>query len=241
MVVDQPGPLLGRGRHADVFELGPKRVLRRYRTGQDATPEAAVMDHVRRHGYPAPEVYGVDGPSMELERIKGPDLLDLAAHRPHRIGSFAGLLADLHHRLHQIPAPTDLALPFGRGDCVLHLDLQPANVVMTEWGPVVLDWGWAAGGPGEADNAHTWLQLATSEVPGSAPVQLVSRLGRRIFIRQFLRYFDSAVLLRALPEVAEYRLGVRELTERERRTIPEFVGRTTSRTSSAPGAAGPAS
>jgi Ser/Thr protein kinase RdoA (MazF antagonist) len=230
--VDQHGPLLGRGRHADVFELSPGRVLRRYRTGQDAAPEAAIMEHVRRHGYPAPEVFGVDGPSMELERVDGPGLLELVARRPHRIGSFAGLLADLHHRLHQIPAPTDSALPFGRGGCVLHLDLQPGNVVMTDRGPVVLDWGWAAAGPAEAENAHTWLQLETSEVPGSAPVRLVAALGRRIFIRQFLRHFDLATLRGALPQVAEYRLGVRELTERERRTIPDFVSRTAAKTPS---------
>jgi len=187
------------------------------------------MEHVRRHGYPAPEVFGVDGPSMELERIEGPGLLDLAARRPHRIGSFARLLAELHHRLHRIPAPNGLASPFGSGGCVLHLDLQPGNVVMTRRGPVVLDWGWAAAGPPEADNAHTWLQLETSEVPASAPVRLVATLGRRMFVRQFLRHFDRATLIGELSEVAEYRLGVRELTERERQMIPRFVSRTTSR------------
>jgi len=183
------------------------------------------MDYVRRHGYPVPEVFGVDGPSMELERIEGPALLDLVAHRPHRIGAFAGLLADLHHQLRQIPAPSSLASPFGRGGCVLHLDLQPANVVMARRGAVVLDWGWAAAGPPEADNTHTWLQLETSEIPGSAPIRLVATLGRRMFIRQFLRRFDLVTLRGARTEVSEYRLGVRELTGRERRMIEEFVGR----------------
>jgi len=187
------------------------------------------MEHVRCHGYPAPEVFSVDGPSMELERIEGPGLLDLAAHQPHRIGSFARLLAELHHRLHRIPAPNGLTSPFGRGGCVLHLDLQPGNVVMTRRGPVVLDWGWAAAGPPEADNAHTWLQLETSEVPGSVPVRLVATLGRGMFVREFLRHFDLATLTGELSEVAAYRLGVRELTERERQTIPRFVSRTTSR------------
>ena len=112
---------------------------------------------------------------------------------------------------------------------MLHLDLQPGNVVMTRRGPVVLDWGWAAAGPPEAENAHTWLQLETSEVPGSAPVQLVAALGRRIFIRHFLRHFDLPTLRAAIPELAEYQLDMRELTERELQMIPDFIGRTASR------------
>lgn len=116
------------------------------------------MDHVRSYDYRVPGVFGVDGPSMELERIEGPSLLDLAARRPHRIGSFAALLADLHHRLHQIPAPSGLASPFGRGGCVLHLDLQPANVIMTRRGPVVLD----------CDGQRLDLPRPTTPTPGSS-------------------------------------------------------------------------
>ena len=225
MATDEPGRLIDRGRHADVFELGDTRVLRRYRTGQQAAPEAAVMEHVRSYGYPAPEVHRVDGSEMELERVEGPGMLDLVARQPHRIGQFTRLLADLHRRLHKIPAPEGLASPFGRGDRVLHLDLQPANVVITARGPVVLDWGWAAAGPSEADGAHTWLQLTTSEVPGSAPVRMAASLGRRVFIREFLREFDTDRLRGCLAEVADYRLAVRELTESERKAIPMFVRR----------------
>ena len=223
--MEEPDRLIGRGRHADVFEAGPGKVLRRYRSGQDAGPEAAVIDHVRRHGYPAPEVFKVEGTDMEMERIEGPGLLELVARRPQRIGYFAGVLAGLHHRLHEIPAPPGLSRPFGRGDRVLHLDLQPANVVITSYGPVVLDWGWAAAGPPVADSAHTWLQLATSEIPGSAPVRLVARVGRELFIRRFLNHFDRAALRQALAEVAEYRLTARELTDKERYGIPVFVRR----------------
>lgn len=186
------------------------------------------MDHVRSHGYPAPEVFRVEGPDMELERIKGPGLLDLAARKPHRLAYFARLLAELHERLHEIAAPKDLATPFDRGDRILHLDLQPANVVFTRHGPVVLDWGWAAAGLPEFDVAHTWLQMETSEVPGSAPVRAAVTIGRRVFIRRFIEEFDVSSLRRVLGEVAKYRLEVRELTDRERRSIPGFVGRVTS-------------
>jgi aminoglycoside phosphotransferase (APT) family kinase protein len=135
------------------------------------------------------------------------------------------VLADLHHRLHEIPAPAALASPFARGDRVLHLDLQPANVILTTRGPVVLDWGWAAAGPPEVDEAHTWLQLATSEVPGSSVVRFAASLGRRAFIRRFLAEFDTDRLRGVMAEVAAYRLAVRELTASEREAIPDFVAR----------------
>jgi aminoglycoside phosphotransferase (APT) family kinase protein len=218
-----PGPLLGRGRHADVFEMGPTRVLRRYRTGQQAEPEASVMAHVRAHGFPAPEVFDVDGGDMVLERVDGPSLLHVMTHEPHRIRRHADLLAQLHHRLHRIAAPPALPTPFGRGDRVLHLDLQPANVILTGRGPVVLDWGWAAAGPAEADPAHTWLQIETSEVPGSAFTRLAGAIGRRLLVRRFLSDLDLEEMTALMPEVAAYRLALRELTPTERTRIHRFL------------------
>jgi tRNA A-37 threonylcarbamoyl transferase component Bud32 len=217
--------LIGSGRHADVFEVSPTRVLRRYRTGQNAAPEASVMEHVRSRGYPAPEVYRVDGAEMELERVDGPMLLDVVARSPHRIGHFARLLAGLHEQLHEIVAPEDLRRPFGRGDRVLHLDLQPANIVISDHGPVVLDWGWAAAGPPEVDVAHTWLELATSAIPGSAPTRMAASVGRRLFIRSFLAQFNDADLNEVLPETAAYRLAERELTAPEQQAIGAFMNR----------------
>jgi tRNA A-37 threonylcarbamoyl transferase component Bud32 len=221
--------LIGAGRHADVFELSSTRVLRRYRTGQDATPEAIVMAHVRAHGYPAPEVYRVAGAAMELERVDGPSLLEVIARAPHRLAHFGRLLADLHQQLHEIEAPKGVPRPFGQGDRVLHLDLQPANVVLSDRGPVVLDWGWAAAGEPEFDVAHTWLELATSSAPGAAPVRIAASLGRGVFIRSFLRHFDAQRLRAVLPDVTAYRLRERELTDAERRAVGDFADRFTPR------------
>jgi tRNA A-37 threonylcarbamoyl transferase component Bud32 len=225
--------LIGAGRHADVFELSSTRVLRRYRTGQDATPEALVMAHVRAHGFPAPEVYRAAGAEMELERVDGPSLLEVIARSPHRLPHFARLLADLHQQLHEIVAPTEVPRPFGQGeqggqgDRVLHLDLQPGNVVLSDRGPVLLDWGWAAAGAPEIDVAHTWLELATSAVPGAAPVRIAASLGRGVFVRSFLRHFDAMSLRAVLPEVAAYRLRERELTPEERCAVGAFSDRVT--------------
>jgi aminoglycoside phosphotransferase (APT) family kinase protein len=219
--------LIGAGRHADVFAAGPGRVLRRYRTGQDATMEAAAMAHARAHDYPVPEVFDADGSDIVMERVEGPSMLDYVARRPAHLLSCGELLADLHHRLHAIPALDALERPFGESDSdvLLHLDLQPANIVMTKDGPVVLDWGFAAAGPPDAENAHTWLQLVTSEVPGSRLTRTAAAVGRTALVRALIRHFDRARLEALLPQVARYRLERRVLTDKERAAINAFVGR----------------
>jgi hypothetical protein len=218
----EAGRLIGSGRHADVFDLGDGTVLRRYRTGQDSTAEARVMTHVRARGFPAPRVVRADGPEMVLERVDGMSMLDRLARRPHQLPRLARMLADLHDALHAIPPPAGIDRPFGDGNATLHLDLQPANVVLARSGPVVLDWGWAAAGPPDAETAHAWLELATSEVPGSAVEKVAALVGRSLFVRAFLSRFDRAALRRRVPAVAAYRLARRELTERERVEILRF-------------------
>ena len=223
---DLPGRLIGRGRHADVFELSTTRVLRRYRTGQDATPEAAIMWHVRTFGFPAPEVHRFEGSEMELERIDGPMLLDVLARRPDRIAVVRAAARGSPSSSPRDPrCLTGLPTPFGRGANVLHLDLQTANIVMSASGPVVLDWGWAAAGPPELDVADTWLEIATSVVPGGAMLRVIASLGRLYFLRSFLAEFDQSALQAAMPEIARYRLAVRELAPIERERIPAFLRR----------------
>jgi thiamine kinase-like enzyme len=130
------------------------------------------------------------------------------------------MLADLHQRLHTIRAPVTLEQPFGGGVQLLHLDLQPENVVLSQhWGPVVLDWEWAAAGPPAADVAHTWLELATSEIPGPAWRRTMGALLRDAFLRTFLRHVDRAEAENIMPLVREYRLARRELTAHERHAI----------------------
>jgi aminoglycoside phosphotransferase (APT) family kinase protein len=89
---------------------------------------------------------------------------------------------------------------FGPGDRVLHLDLHPANVMLTAAGPVVIDWTNAAAGPAGADVALADLIMATADID-----DLPGWLGRA-----FLRGFRRAVRDDPRPylaEVARYRLA----------------------------------
>ena len=178
------------------------------------------MRLAREAGYPVPEVYAADGPDLVMERVRGRSLIADMVRRPWMIRAHAALLANLHHRLHEIDAPVDFPTPVGDGTMLLHLDLQPENVLLTTDGPVVLDWEWVARGPAGADLAHTVLQLDTSEVPGGRTRRMVASVGRQVFTRRFVqlaggrRPLDPHVVV-----VATYRLAERELTGRERGRI----------------------
>src|SRR5271169_6725298 len=136
----EPGPLIGAGRSADIYALGADRVLRRFRTPYDAQPEADIMIYLATAGYPVPTVYDVDGPDLVMERLDGPEMLADLARKPWRARKYGRILAALHDRLHEIEAPPGLRAALGPGRAVLHLDLHPANVMLTSRGPVVIDW-----------------------------------------------------------------------------------------------------
>jgi aminoglycoside phosphotransferase (APT) family kinase protein len=159
-----PGPLIGRGRAADVYALDAGRVLRRYRTGYSCAAEADLMRYLRRAGYPVPEVFAAEGPDLVMERLDGHDMLAGLERRPWRAARYGRTLARLHDQLHQIPAPPGLRQPFGPADRVVHLDLHPANVMLTSGGPVVIDWTNAAAGPAGTDVAMAWLIMSSSEI-----------------------------------------------------------------------------
>jgi hypothetical protein len=69
--------LLGSGRMADLYAIDDAWVLRRDREGRgDAAAEAAVMAHVRAHGYPAPPVRPpASHADLVMERLDGPTML----------------------------------------------------------------------------------------------------------------------------------------------------------------------
>ncbi|MGW7686935.1 phosphotransferase [Kribbella sp. NPDC054772] len=143
------------GRDADVYTIDDDWVLRRYRNGHLVRDEAEYMRHVAKHGYPVPAVREVDGPDMVLERLNGPTLADSAIAGDLTGTQLGEIHADLHRRLHAIPAPSGTP-----GRVVVHGDLHPLNVIATADGPVVIDWCNAHEGTAEFDVAMTAIICA---------------------------------------------------------------------------------
>ncbi|MGH3292925.1 MAG: phosphotransferase [Trebonia sp.] len=198
MAVEVPGTQVGAGRNTDVFDVGGGRVLRRYRDGREAhhvAHEAQVMMRARASGVPVPEVFDVSGSDIVMERAVGPTMLDAVGRRPWTVRAHARLLARLHDIVHQVPASgfdgLDLPSPFGTGpadsDVLLHRDLHPINVILTQSGPMIIDWEGAARGPAVADVAMTWAIVGFSDVPGPRIEAALIRSVRALFTRSFVR------------------------------------------------------
>lgn len=187
--------LLASGRDADVYALDGDRVLRRYRTGGDAGAEAVVMGYLAGHGFPVPRVYSVDGPDLVLERIDGPTMVGAFVDGRLDLDGGAGILADLHKRLHAVPArasrdPTDR---------ILHLDLHPENVMLTAGGPVLIDWRDSAEGPPGLDLAVSALILAEVAVDPGIELAASAHALMTAFLRrvgQVAGHLDRALAMR---------------------------------------------
>jgi aminoglycoside phosphotransferase (APT) family kinase protein len=194
MAVEVPGTLVGAGRNADVYDIGGGRVLRRYRDGRDSCAvdrEARVMLHARSFGAPVPEVFEVSGSDIVMERAAGPTMFEALSRRPWTARSQAGLLARLHHLVHQVPAMPGLHTPCGDEDrdrhVLVHRDLHPMNVILTSTGPVIIDWESAGCAPAIYDVAMTWVVVGLSEVPGTGLKPAIVRSLQALFTRAFVR------------------------------------------------------
>ena len=172
-------PLIGRGRSADVFDLGDGRVLRRYRDERagSAEAEAVAMRHLRAHGAPVPEVFSAEGTDLVMERLDGPTMLDALKSKPWRASAVGRELRALHTRIHAIPAGELPLRRHSEGDSILHFDLHPDNVILTRGGPVIIDWSNVVLGDPLADVMNTWMVMVTSS-PDDVPRLLRPVLGR---------------------------------------------------------------
>ncbi|MBD8057861.1 phosphotransferase [Cellulomonas sp. JH27-2] len=207
-----PGPLLAAGTFADVFAVDEARVLRRYRDDVDATREADLVRHVVSHGFPAPAVLAAAASDIVMERLHGPTLLQSLAADETSIHDAAELLADLHVRLHAVPAPAGS----DAGDAVLHLELHPGNIILTEQrGPVLAGWSSALVGPAALDVATTALMIAEVAVDAGG----VYSQAARALLAAFLGGTDVDPLP-ALDDAAERRAQDPALVAGERALVP---------------------
>ena len=230
-----PGPLLGRGRAADVYDVGGGRVLRRYRhTGKYGTDlgavvarEAAAMRHVRSHGYPVPEIFDAEGPDLVMQRLDGVTMLaDLQSH-PWRVRRHADTLVDLHRRLVAVPIDglAELPVRFGRCEAIVHLDFHPDNVMLTADGPAVFDWTNAALGPSAADVADAWIVAAAGTIEGAWWLRVAGERLRRRFVDRFVDGCGRAAAIALLPALGEHRLHDRNMRPEEVARIRQLLDR----------------
>ena len=224
-MLDQPGPLIARGRAADVFAHRDGLVLRRYRTDHDCVYEAAVMQHVRAHGFPVPEVVEVAGRDLVMERVDGPTMLDDFGRRPWRVFRHSATLAGLLGRLHEIPPAPWLQERVGGGTTIVHLDLHPDNVILTARGPVVIDWTNAGLGDPDAEIADLWLIFSSAAVPGGMFQRAIVNAGRGLFVRAFLGHFERDAVCRKLAVAAEARMRDRNMSDVEKERMRALVER----------------
>ncbi|GAA4623190.1 phosphotransferase [Cellulomonas oligotrophica] len=199
--------VVARGREAVVLDAGPGLVLRRYLDGRDTTAEVALHRHLGAHGYPVPQLLRQEPGGMLLERVAGPTLLEALLAGTTTAPRAAATLARLHHDLHLLPPPPGSPA----GTCVVHLDLHPANVLLSARGPVVVDW--ASGGVGHRDTdvGHTAVVLAAAVLfgvdaeAGDAGAHDVPAALVRDLFEAFLAADHGADPAARLDEVAEHR------------------------------------
>jgi len=217
------GQKLAEGRDSEIFEHGPGKVLRVARDGRSLVGEAEVMRYVRSHGYPCPDVHDAGDGYLVMDRLEGPTMMDAVGKPPFPLRRSGRLLAELHDRLHQIPAPPGIRVAPLPGDRVVHRDLHPMNVMMTPDGPMVIDWSNASAGDPAFDIADTWVLFACASAPVSGIDRIVIPIGRRIMLRSFLSSVDTAAARRAIPAAVEHRLVDRNMSSEERTRMREFA------------------
>jgi Ser/Thr protein kinase RdoA (MazF antagonist) len=180
--------------------------------------EARVMEYARQHGYPVPAVERIsdDGTELVIERIDGPSLVGAIERRPWTVRQLGMLLADLHRRLHDIPAPDFVpAGPVGDGDRLLHLDLHPLNVMIGPSGPMVIDWTGAARGDPALDVGIAWLLMAAGEVPAAAWKRPLTAWARASLVSSFLAGAGVSSVLTHLPDLIEWKSADPNMTAAE--------------------------
>lgn len=186
---------------------------------------------------PVVEVEGRFG--LVLQRVDGRPMMETLLQEPDAVEPMARRLASMHLELHAHPGPAVLPDQRARlrakisrttllsgaerdallaaldrlpgGDQLCHGDFHPGNVILTERGPVIIDWLDASRGNPIADVARTailFLGQMENPVPGSAPVDATRRY-YRLYLDAYLQRAQErwAEFHRWLPIVAAARLS----------------------------------
>ncbi len=168
----------------------------------------------------AEEIVQVDGRlGIVFERLHGPSMLAALVANPRQIIPLSRLLAELHARLHACVLPAeaysqkqqiergidlgkglseaekqavlDILVRLPDGNAVCHGDFHPDNVLMTDHGPIIIDWMTATRGHPLGDVARTALLFQTGGLPPgiSFGTRLMINASRRLIFSTYLKRY----------------------------------------------------
>ena len=156
---------------------------------------------------------------LAYERVKGVSMLETLASQPESVVRYANLQAELQADLHSragiegMPnqhsklrstirsvrtltpdlrtAVLSLLDELPEGNQLCHGDLHPGNLLLTEDGPVIIDWMDATLGNPVADVARSSLLMSEGQLPEDDPMSKQLALFRDQFHQAYLnRYFQ---------------------------------------------------
>ena len=151
------------------------------------------------------------------EKIEGPSLLNEFASKPWNTAKYGRLLAQLHVEIHEVTAPKNLetqhewatggipdtsklsddmkasvlkllaALPSGNQLC--HGDFHPGNIILSQRGPVIIDWMTVSQGVSSGDVARTLTILEAASAPAGTPMRWLLEWFRNLFLSTYLKTY----------------------------------------------------
>ena len=206
-----------------LFREGLDRSVEPERIGIPAALAGGIAAPRTREGV---SLAGREGTVME--RIDGENLLDLVGRKPWLMPREAWATGRMHARLHAIAAPSELDTVHERarewiasvdtpprlaalaeetlaglsgGDRLCHSDFHPGNILLEPGGRrVVIDWGFCAAGPLEADVARSVALLQLGEPLDPRPAM--------VFITRFFRPLATGLYLRAYRTLRAVDMGL---------------------------------
>jgi uncharacterized protein (TIGR02172 family) len=154
-----------------------------------------------------------------FERVAGVSMYRRIRAKPWLLFQAARRLAELHAQLHRCVAPPELPSQRERiangidvsqilsesakravrqqlaelpdGTAVCHGDFHPENIILTERGPIVVDWGSATRGDALGDVACTLRLMRSATLPPWEPrcMHLLLQISRKALQRSYLTHY----------------------------------------------------
>jgi len=176
----------------------------------------------------AGEIVEVNGRrGILFERVKGISMLQDMNARPWNVLKHAHTLAELQVRINQLSLPglsrsrdglayairqaphiddrtrekaLDLLSKLPDGDRVCHGDFHPGNVMLTDKGPVVIDWMTVSTGNPMADFARSNMILMVGPKGAGKQLSMMGRLVIELLRKMYVRYY-----LQLMPDTTKER------------------------------------